>query len=108
MTDDQYPAPGHLPDDVANVWREVVAAHVDAGDESIGRKLRRLEAYCSLVAIQRGASARVSEHGDTVLDQRSAPVRNPAVDIVSDMNRELARWGDLFEPKQPRAARGRR
>ena len=108
MNADDYPAPDWMPDDVAAVWREVVADHVAAGDETIARKLGRLEAYASVKAIMRSAAVRASTYGDTVQDARGAPIRNPAVDIVADMNRELARWGDTFEPKPPRAPRGGR
>lgn len=108
MNADDYPAPDGMPDDVAAVWREVVDAHAAVGDDTIARKLGRLEAYASVKAIHRSATARASKYGDTVQDARGAPIRNPAVDIVADMNRELARWGDTFEPKPPRAPRGGR
>lgn len=108
MKIEDYPAPDGTPDDVAAVWREVVKAHVDVGDETIARKLTRLEAYAAVKAILRSATARASKYGDTVQDARGGPVRNPAVDVVADMNRELARWGDLFDPKPPRARRGTR
>lgn len=107
-TSPEYPPPEGMPDDVAAVWREVVDAHTALGDETIARKLGRLEAYASVKAIHRAATRRASEYGDTIQDARGAPIRNPAVDIVADMNRELARWGDTFEPKAPRAPRGRR
>lgn len=105
---EQYPAPDDMPDGAAAVWREVIDAHEQAGDESIGRKLRRLESYAYVVAIQRTAGQRALQYGDTVQDARGAPVRNPAVDIVNDQNRELNRWADTFEPKPARTVRGRR
>lgn len=109
MTNEEHPPPGEMPDDVAAVWREVVTAHTDVGDESIARKTGPgLEAYCAITADLRAATLKVSEHGVLVQDARGAPIENPAISIKNNAARELARIGDRYQPKAPRAPRGRR
>lgn len=108
MTAD-YPAPESMPEDVTGIWEEVVTAHTDVGDESIARKIGPgLEAYCAITADLRAATAKVSEHGVLVQDARGAPIENPAISIKNNAARELARIGDRYQPKAPRAPRGRR
>lgn len=108
MTDEEHPPPEDMPADVAAVWREVVAAHVEAGDDTISRKLGPgLEAYCAITADLRAATVKVSEHGVLVQDARGAPIENPAISIKNNAARELARIGNTYLPKPPRT-RGRR
>ena len=47
--------PGHLPDDVAAVWSELVGESSRTGPE--------FEAYCAQVARLRDAQARISREG---------------------------------------------
>lgn len=106
MTTTDYPAPAHMPEDVAAIWDEVVQAHVDAGDDTIARKVGAgLEAYCAIVADLRAATAKVAEHGVLVQDVRGAPVENPAIAIKNNAARELARIGDKYQARAPRARR---
>lgn len=106
--DEQYPPPASMPAKVAAIWREVIAAHEAAGDDTIARKVGPgLEAYCAITADLRDATATVAEHGVLVQDNRGAPVENPAIAIKNNAARELSRIGDRFQPRPARARRGR-
>lgn len=103
-----FPAPASMPEKVAAIWDEVVTAHIDAGDDTIGRKVGPgLEAYCAITADLRDATAKVAEHGVLVQDNRGAPVENPAIAIKNNAARELARIGDRYQPRPARPRRGR-
>lgn len=109
MTDEQYPPPASMPDKVAAIWREVATAHVEAGDDTIARKVGPgLEAYCAITADLRDATAKVAEHGVLVQDNRGAPIENPAIAIKNNAARELARIGDRYQPRPARPRRGGR
>lgn len=106
MTEDDYPPPAGMPDDVAAVWREVVAAHVAVGDDTIARKVGPgLEAYCAITADLRDATARVSKDGRLVQDVRGNPVEHPGIAIKNNAARELARFGDTYQARRARAPR---
>lgn len=108
MTSEEYPPPDGMPDDVAAVWREIVAAHTAVGDDTIARKVGPgLEAYCAITADLRAATVTVSEHGRLIQDARGTPVENPAIGIKNNAARELARIGDRYQPRPARPRRGR-
>lgn len=101
-----YPPPEEMPENVADVWREIVEAHVDADDDSIGRKVGpRMEAFCAITADLRDATKRVSTDGLLVQDARGTAIPHPAIAIKNDASRELARYGDEFRPKPQRTRR---
>lgn len=113
MTDDQsaeaYPPPAAMPEGVAAIWREVVAAHEAVGDDTIARKVGPgLEAYCAITADLRAATVNVAKYGVLVQDNRGAPTENPAISIKNNAARELSRIGDRYDPRPPRARRGGR
>lgn len=108
----KYPPPEWMPDDVAAVWREIVQAHIDAGDDQIARKVGpAMEAYCAVVADLRAATAAVSADAPQsrlIADARGNGIEHPALAVKNNANRELQRWGDRFQAKQRPAGRGRR
>lgn len=103
-----YPPPKDMPGEVAAIWREVVQAHADAGDDTIARKIGPgLEAYCAITADLRAATLKVAEAGVLILDARSTPIENPAIAIKNNAARELARIGDRYQPRTARTPRSR-
>lgn len=104
----EYPPPKDMPGEVAAIWREVVQAHADAGDDTIARKVGPgLEAYCAITADLRAATIKVAEHGVLIQDARGTPVENPAIAIKNNAARELARIGDRYQPRPARTPRSR-
>lgn len=98
--------PAAMPDGPASIWREVVTAHLEAGDLTITRKIgHRLEAYCAIAADLRDAAQRVDHDGLLIQDARGQGSPHPAIAIKNDASRELARYGDEFRPKPPRTGR---
>ncbi|MBM6622659.1 P27 family phage terminase small subunit [Micrococcaceae bacterium RIT802] len=98
MKDNQEPEPveppDHLPDDVADVWREIVASNDLAG--RVDRSA--LEAFCSLIARMRQARTRVEEEGMVVTDTRGRVVPHPALAVERDLAEDIRKWGDRFAP----------
>lgn len=91
--------PTHLPDEVAKVWREVVAAYGD-GWESINTPA--LEAYAGQVATLRDAQRRLATDGLIVEGLRGEPMTHPALAIERQAQDEIRKWGDTFKPPRRR------
>lgn len=88
--------PGHLPEDVAAVWSELVGESSRTGPE--------FEAYCAQVARLRDAQARISREGLVVADEKGRPVPHPALEIERRAQVEIRTWGDIFRPRRSRGA----
>lgn len=86
--------PEHLPDDAAEVWREIVATNDLAG--TVDRAA--LEAFCTLVARLRAARRRVNEEGMVVTDPRGRVVPHPALAVERQTAEQIRAWGDRFAP----------
>lgn len=86
--------PDHLPDDAAEVWREIVATNDLAG--TVDRAA--LEAFCTLVARLRAARRRVNEEGMVVTDPRGRVVPHPALAVERQTAEQIRAWGDRFAP----------
>lgn len=86
--------PVYLREELHPIWNEVVEQMPP------GRTINpiRLEAYCEQIKILRDASLDVQSFGRTVEDATGRTVKNPAVDIIRDMHRALASWGNEFAP----------
>lgn len=95
MTDDsRLDPPDDLPEDAANVWREIVASNDLAG--TVDRAA--LEAFCTLVARLRQARRRVEEEGMVVTDPRGRVVPHPALAVERQTAEQIRAWGDRFAP----------
>lgn len=86
--------PDHLPEEVATVWREIVASNDLAG--TVDRSA--LEAFSSLLARLRQARARIEEEGMVVTDTRGKVVPHPALALERDLAEDIRKWGDRFAP----------
>ena len=86
--------PEHLPNDVAEVWREIVATNDLAG--TVDRAA--LEAFCTLIARLRDARRRVNEEGMVVTDPRGRVVPHPALAVERQTAEQIRAWGDRFAP----------
>lgn len=86
--------PEHLPEDAAEVWREIVATNDLAG--TVDRAA--LEAFCTLVARLRAARRRVNEEGMVVTDPRGRVVPHPALAVERQTAEQIRAWGDRFAP----------
>ena len=97
-------APEHLADDVREIWTEVLERM------PTGRKVdaTRLEVYCEQLLTFRTAAHDVRKNGVRVEDARGATVRNPSVDTLRDMTKQLNVWGSEFAPPNstPKRRRG--
>jgi phage terminase small subunit len=92
--------PGHLPADVAKVWREVRAryeGHRDPAPEG-----PELEAYCGLVVRLRDAQQRIQDEGMLVPDGKGNAIPHPALAIERAASAELKRWEGKFTPRRKR------
>ena len=95
-------APDHLPEAVAAVWSEVVAAY---GDGSAAIEGPALEAFCGQVATLRDAQLRLASDGLIVDDPKGFPVNHPAIAIERAAQDEIRKWGDQFRPPRPKRNR---
>ena len=95
--------PDRLPDDAAEVWREVVAA----GRLAPTVTAALLEAYCELVIRQRDAAKTLHAEG-IVVDggEKRGAIVHPALVAERQMSEQLREWAPLFT--RPSAARRRR
>ncbi|MBD8019379.1 P27 family phage terminase small subunit [Brevibacterium gallinarum] len=92
-----WSAPDHLPESVAEVWNEVIAAHPKPA-RIIGPTL---EAFCYQVSILRDAQRRIGAEGLVVADEKGRPVPHPALGIAKDAQNEVRKWGAKFQPPVP-------
>ena len=84
--------PGHLPDDVAAVWSELVGESPRTGPD--------FEAYCAQVARLRDAQARMSREGLVVADEKGRPVPHPALEIERRAQVEVRAWNGQFSRRR--------
>lgn len=90
-------APVHLPEDVAAVWAEVVAAYGEGAERIEGPDL---EAYCGQVARLRDAQRRIAAEGQIVADPKGHPIPHPALAIERAAQDEIRKWGSAFRPRR--------
>ncbi|QSZ49399.1 P27 family phage terminase small subunit [Arthrobacter sp. D5-1] len=87
-------APEHLPEPVADVWREIVASNDLAG--KVDRAA--LETFCTLMARLREARDRIEEEGMVVTDPRGRVIPHPALAVERATAEQIRAWGDRFAP----------
>lgn len=90
---EQIPPPDHLPDEVAEVWREIVASNELA---LVDRSA--LETFCTLMARLREARKRVEVDGMVVKDPRGRVIPHPALAVERSTAEQIRAWGDRFAP----------
>lgn len=90
----RFPAPEHLSESAADVWRELVGRHPEP-EVIVGPEL---ESYCVTVARARDAARRIDEEGAVVNDERGNPVEHPALAIERKAQAAIKSWGDRFQP----------
>lgn len=97
-------APEHLSTEVRAIWDELSARMppgrtVDA---------TRFEVYCEQLHAFRTAADDIRENGVRIEDATGRTVRNPSVDALRDMTKQLNVWGAEFAPpnSMPRRRRG--
>lgn len=97
-------APESLSDEVRAIWAEVIERL------PAGRKVdaTRLEVYCEQLHAFRVAAEDVRKNGVRIEDARGATIRNPSVDTLRDMTKQLNVWGAEFAPPNstPKRRRG--
>lgn len=87
-----YPIPDHLPDTVAEVWRETIARDRIAPQVSPAL----LEAYCTLVVRWRETAASVAEEG-IVVDggEKRGAIVHPALAAERQLSAQIKEWAPL-------------
>lgn len=94
--------PEHVAEDVAEVWREVVAANGIVGP--IDRAA--LEAYCTLTIRFREASKRVADEG-MIVKSGTKEILHPAIALERQLAEQLHALGARFMPvTAPKRRRG--
>lgn len=97
-------APEHLDRDVRAIWTELVERM------PAGRKLdaTRFEVYCEQLHAFRVAAKDVRKNGVRIEDATGRTVRNPSIDALRDMTKQLNVWGAEFSPpnSSPKRRRG--
>lgn len=91
---DPIEPPDHLPEAVAEVWREIVASNDLAG--KVDRSA--LETFATLMARLREARNRVEEEGMVVTDPRGRVIPHPALAVERSTAEQIRAWGDRFAP----------
>ncbi|MCO4256500.1 P27 family phage terminase small subunit [Pseudarthrobacter cellobiosi] len=86
--------PDHLPEAVADVWREIVASNDLAG--KVDRSA--LETFATLMARLREARNRVEDEGMVVTDPRGRVIPHPALAVERSTAEQIRAWGDRFAP----------
>ena len=82
-------APDHLPEAVADVWREIVASN-----ELVGKVDRAaLETFATLMARLREARDRIEEEGMVVTDSRGRVIPHPALAVERSTAEQIRVWG---------------
>lgn len=96
--------PSGFPRELQQIWGEVLdrlpsEAKVDP---------HRLEVYCQQLNAFRSAAADVAENGVRIQDATGRTIRNPSVDALRDMTKQLNAWGGEFAPpsSMPKRRRG--
>lgn len=88
-------APKHLPDDVCEVWQEIVDGLPPARiPRVIGPEF---EAYCGAIARLRDAQARIAKDGAICADPKGNPIPHPALAIERQAQDALRKWGKRFQ-----------
>ncbi len=91
---DLIEAPDHLPEPVAEVWREIVASNDLVGN--VDRSA--LETFCTLMARLREARKRIEDEGMVVTDPRGRVIPHPALAVERSTAEQIRAWGDRFAP----------
>lgn len=91
---DPIEPPDHLPEAVADVWREIVASNDLAG--KVDRSA--LETFATLMARLREARTRVEDEGMVVTDPRGRVIPHPALAVERATAEQIRAWGDRFAP----------
>ena len=91
-------APGHLPEDVARAWGDLVSDGL--------QPMPGFEALCAQVARMREAQRRVSAEGLVVADEKGRPVPHPALDIERRAQAEVRAWLALHGKLMPAGKTG--
>lgn len=86
--------PAHLPEPVADVWREIVESNDLVGN--VDRSA--LETFCTLMARLREARRRVEDEGMVVTDPRGRVIPHPALAVERATAEQIRAWGDRFAP----------
>lgn len=86
--------PDHLPEPVADVWREIVESNDLAGN--VDRSA--LETFCTLMARLREARGRIEDEGMVVTDPRGRVIPHPALAVERATAEQIRIWGDRFAP----------
>jgi P27 family predicted phage terminase small subunit len=90
--EDLIQPPPHLPEAVAEVWREIVASN----DLVANVDRTALETYCTLMARLREARRRVEDEGMVVKDPRGRVIPHPALAVERAPAEQVRAWGDRF------------
>jgi phage terminase small subunit len=85
--------PKHLPEDVAQVWLE----HLAAGVPRHKLEAPDFEAYAGQVCRLRDAQRRLANEGLVIADPKGNPVPHPALAIERAAQVELRQWGMTFK-----------
>ena len=97
-------APKHIPESVRPVWVELAESLGDQFEKLAGPEF---DAYATCVTRLRDVQARIEDEQLIVPDSKNAPVAHPAFAIERQCIDDLRKWGDKFQPKIRRGARGR-
>lgn len=92
--DPRLAPPERMPQDVRQVWEEIVEANELAG--TVDRQA--LEAYCHLIARLRAAQERIAAEGMVVRDTKGKVIPHPALEVERKMTESIRAWGDRFAP----------
>lgn len=92
--EDLIQPPAHLPEAIAEVWREIVASN----DLVANVDRTALETYCTLMARLREARRRVEDEGMVVKDPRGRVIPHPALAVERATAEQVRAWGDRFAP----------
>lgn len=92
--ENQIDPPDHLPEPVAEVWREIVASNDLVGN--VDRSA--LETFCTLMARLREARGRIEDEGMVVTDPRGRVIPHPALAVERSTAEQIRAWGDRFAP----------
>lgn len=91
---ERWPAPAHLSEGAATVWRELVGRHPEP-ESILGPDF---ETYCVVVHRARDAARRIDTEGMVVNDERGNPIEHPALAIERKAQAAIKSYGDRFQP----------
>ena len=94
ISTEKWPAPSHLSEGAAAVWRELVSQHPDP-ESILGPDF---ETYCVIVWRARDAARRTDSEGMVVNDERGNPTEHPARAIERKAQAAVKSCGDRCQP----------